>query len=73
MPDNICSICLRRISAHTLDEVKKCTDKFRMVELERTANKECVSCGDPADLADTDNIYWCHSCLMWRSQLNDGS
>lgn len=73
MSDNICSICFRRISAHTITEVKECTSKFSIVELERQANQECISCGVPADLLDPiSNEYYCHGCLQWLTQLNDG-
>ncbi len=74
MPDNICAICLRRISAHTIEEVKYCQDKYQLLEVERFANKECCSCGAPADMIDTDEKnFWCNGCLAWQTQLNDGS
>lgn len=72
MTDNICAVCYRRISAHTIEEVVACQEKFGYVELERTANEECISCGCSSDLRDpTTGLYWCNSCLAWSSQLND--
>lgn len=68
MADNICAICFRRISKHSLEEVKACTEKFQMEELERMANKECCSCGCPADLQDINEVYWCNVCLQWNSE-----
>ena len=71
MGDNICAVCMRRISHHTIEEVADCTDKYRMIELERLANKECCSCGESADLQDPNGEYWCHGCLSWQTQRND--
>lgn len=72
--DNICAVCFRRFSVHTLGEVKECTEKFGYVELERTANQECISCGVPADLNDpVSGEYYCHGCFSWIAQLNDGA
>jgi hypothetical protein len=72
MIDNICAVCFRRISAHTVREVAICQEKFGYVELERTANKLCVSCGCPSDLLDPcTNEFYCNGCLMWQTQLND--
>lgn len=74
MGDNICAVCNRRISAHSLEEVKQCTEQWDYVELERTANELCISCGDPSDIVDpATNNYYCHGCFMWMAQLNDES
>jgi len=68
----ICSICKRKIPDHTVAEAEECSRQFALVELERTANKLCISCGCPSDMMDPNtNEYWCHSCMMWSSQLND--
>lgn len=73
MSNNICSVCMRRFSEHSLQQVKECTEQFALVELERQANGECISCGDSADIQDINGTYFCHGCLMWLTQLNDGS
>lgn len=71
MTENVCAVCLRRISAHTIKEAAECTRKFGMVEVERTANKLCISCGSESDLLDPNGTYWCNSCLAWQAQRND--
>jgi hypothetical protein len=68
----LCSICFKRIDKHTIEEARECTAKHEMIELERTANELCVSCGCPSDLLDPHtNEYWCNGCLSWTNQLND--
>jgi len=74
MSDNVCAVCYKRFSAHTIEEVRECTKKFGYVELERTANKLCVSCGSESDFIDpSTNEYYCNPCMMWMCQLNDES
>lgn len=69
--DNICAICHRRISAHSIEEVQKCSSEYSMLEIERTANELCISCGCPSDLCDPNGEFWCNGCLAWTTQLND--
>ncbi len=72
MSENVCAVCQRRMSAHTIEDVQKCSSEFSVIELERTANEECISCGDPGDVNDpVTGDYYCHGCFAWISQLND--